>query len=73
MILSRVFDGIYLRSIPKMSRTTVRRTMMQRATRPVTLATSTRYPLSRVKFATVAGVTSVLESCMGTGMAVIPW
>jgi len=58
-ILSRVFDArlwraskshrIEQRSVPKTSRATVRRAMTQRATRPVTLATLTRDPLSRVK------------------------
>jgi len=49
----RVFDArqsrIEQRSIPKTSRVTVRRAMTQRATRPVTLATLTRDPLSRDK------------------------
>ena len=60
-ILSRVFDArlwraskshrIEQRSVPKTSRATVRRSMTQRATRSVTLATLTRDPLSRVSVA----------------------
>ena len=72
-ILSRDFDArerdsdarqshrIKQRSIPKTSRAIVRRAMMQRATRPVTLATLTRDPCRASKSLDfVEGVTSVL-------------
>jgi len=72
-ILSRDFDArerdsdarqshrIEQRSIPKTSRATVRRAMMQRATSPVTLATLTRDPCrASMSLDVVEDVTSVL-------------